>query len=210
MAGAVAVAVVAGLIVWHPWNPPCGRAARAARHLPDGHVGAAHLARLFRRGRPAHYLVLRDGTRIGEIPASQTSWTDQGLAPGMTHKYTIEASGKRRHLRAVGGRHGDDAYPEVAGRADEVGQQELDLGDAAVASVVARPGVEMAGYVIYNGTSIVDMIPGTSDTYTVGSLERRAALQPLGRRPVGRSPVGTVRPGRRGHAGTAAELAACQ
>jgi hypothetical protein len=37
------------------------------------------------------YLILRDGTRVGAVPASQTSYLDNGLTPGATHRYKIIA-----------------------------------------------------------------------------------------------------------------------
>jgi hypothetical protein len=37
------------------------------------------------------YLVLRDGTQVGSVPASQTSYLDKGLDPGITHRYKIIA-----------------------------------------------------------------------------------------------------------------------
>ena len=38
------------------------------------------------------YLVSRDGRQVGSVPASQTSYTDSGLAPGTAHRYTIVAT----------------------------------------------------------------------------------------------------------------------
>ena len=91
-AGVVAVVLVAGLIVWHPWNPPPG--SPAALHGTSPTATSVRLAwPASTGGNVAHYLVLRDGKQVGEIPASQTSWTGQGLTPGVAHKYTVRAQG---------------------------------------------------------------------------------------------------------------------
>jgi Fibronectin type III domain len=97
LAAAAALGLVAGLMVWAPWHKvPVPPAAVQARSPTATSVlvswapsrGGATIDR---------YLVLRDGAQVGSVSASRTSYVDNGLAPGTTHRYTIiAASGTER------------------------------------------------------------------------------------------------------------------
>jgi hypothetical protein len=97
LVGVVVVGLIVGLIVWAPWHkvpvPPAavhGQSPTATSVLVSWtpSSGGATIDR---------YLILRDGTQVGSVPASQTSYLDQGLAPGATHRYKIIAeSGTQR------------------------------------------------------------------------------------------------------------------
>ena len=90
--GVAVVALIAGLLVWQPWNPPPN--SPTAIHVVSLTATSADVSWTVPKGgaKPDHYIIFRDDKQAGEVPASQTSWTDSGLAPGSSHKYTVEAA----------------------------------------------------------------------------------------------------------------------
>jgi hypothetical protein len=97
LAGVVVLGLIAGLVVWAPWHK--------VPVAPEAIVGQSPTATSVlvswspSRGGAAidHYLILRDNTQVGSVPASQTSYLDHGLAPGTAHRYNIIAlSGTQR------------------------------------------------------------------------------------------------------------------
>jgi hypothetical protein len=92
--GVVVVVLAAGLLAWHPWNPP--PAPPATLHATSDATSSVQIswpAAAKGTPKPDHYLVFRDGTRVDTVPAATTSWTDQGLKANSAHTYTVEASG---------------------------------------------------------------------------------------------------------------------
>ena len=92
--GAVlAVALVAGLVVWQPWSPrpvapvsltaesPTGTSVRLSWPAPSG--GAT----------PGQYVILRDGAQVAEVPGDERSWTNTGLRPGDKFRYEVATRG---------------------------------------------------------------------------------------------------------------------
>lgn len=98
----VVLGLTAGLLIWAPWHKV--PVAPAAVH---GQSPTATSVLVFwppSRGGATidRYLILRDGTQVGSVPASQTSYLDNGLAPGTTHRYKIIAvSGTQRSRPSV-------------------------------------------------------------------------------------------------------------
>ncbi len=97
LAGVAVLGLIAGLLVWAPWHKaPVAPAAIVGRSPTATSVLVSWSPS---RGGAAidHYLVLRDGTQVGSVPASQTSYLDSGLAPGTAHRYWVIAlSGTQR------------------------------------------------------------------------------------------------------------------
>jgi len=97
LAGVVVLGLIAGLLVWAPWHKvPVAPAAIVGQSPTATSVLVSWSPS---RGGAAidHYLILRDGTQVGSVPASQTSYLDRGLAPGTAHRYRIIAqSGTQR------------------------------------------------------------------------------------------------------------------
>ena len=161
---AVAIAaLIAGVVVWAPWTPSPPTAVYATSPTPTIAViswtaSADGLA-------PDHYLVLRDGTQVGSLPSSATSYTDHGLVPGRTYQYTVIAAGlvnsdpsARATVRP--------ATPSPAG---------LVTSQVTHTTVTLRwsppPNAPIPDhYTIYNvsygQTSIVTTVPGTTTSYT--------------------------------------------
>ena len=91
--GVLAVALVAGLLVWQPWSPrpvapvsltaesPTGTSVRLTWPAPNG--GAT----------PDHYVILRDGAQLAVVPGDERSWTNTGLRPGDKFRYEVATQG---------------------------------------------------------------------------------------------------------------------
>jgi hypothetical protein len=106
LTGVLVFGLVAGLLIWAPWNtsPPGAPAAVVATSRT---ATSAVVSWAASKGGaiPDHYLVLRDGAQVGSVAAGQTSFTDNGLAPGTTHHYTIiAAAGTQRSSKSVAAR----------------------------------------------------------------------------------------------------------
>ena len=91
--GVLAAALVAGLLVWQPWSArpiapasltaqsPTGTSVRLSWPAPNG--GAT----------PDHYVILRDGAQVAEVPGNERSWTNTGLRPGDKFQYEVATRG---------------------------------------------------------------------------------------------------------------------
>jgi hypothetical protein len=167
IAGGVAlVGLVVGLLVWQPWNPPPNpptsvsvTSATATSVLVawvPPHGGAS----------PTSYLIFRDGKQVGSVSASDVSWTDTGLLPGSKHEYRVAAVGDGQQ----------------SGQTDAVSVTTLTPPPVSVAvakatwtSVDVRWSPSPRGpvpsqYLVYNGTTQVASLPGTTDSYQLTGL----------------------------------------
>ena len=161
LAGVAGIALVAGLIVWHPWDPP--PAAPSALHGTSPTATSVRLTwpASAGGGTPGQYLVLRDGRQAGEVPASQTTWTDHGLAPGTTHGYTVKAVGS-------GGTSGPSVTATVTTLTPSPVGLRIVTENWVSVTLGWRPsplGPVPSHYVIYYGDAPVGTVPGTTDTY---------------------------------------------
>ena len=116
-------------------------------------------------GTPGHYLVLRDGRQAAEVPASQTTWSEQGLAPGTTHRYTVKAVGS-----------GGTSGPSVAATVTTLTPSPVGLRvvrkNWVSVTLAWRPsplGPVPSQYMIYYGAGLVDTVPGTTEMYVDGA-----------------------------------------
>jgi hypothetical protein len=163
LCGMAAVALVAGLLVWAPWNP--GPSAPSALHATSSTATTVTVSWPAVRGgaKPVRYVVLRDGKPAGQVAASQTSWTDHGLAPGTVHRYAVET---------VGG--GQTSGPSVTATVTTLAPSPVGLSVTAnysQATLHWKPsplGPAPSSYTIYNGSSEVMTLPGTKTTYLDG------------------------------------------
>lgn len=159
LAGVVVAALIAGLVVWSPWqpNPPVG--VRAISPTATSVVVSWHASSGNMSG-PSHYLVLRNGRQVGSVPAGIVSWTDHGLAPGETYRYTVVAAGLVH------------SAPSATATVTTMTPSPVRL--------TARPTYTTVGlhwspsplgpapdhYVISNGTDVVATVAGTTTSYT--------------------------------------------
>ena len=169
VAGVVVVALIAGLVVWSPWkpNPPAGVHATsptATSALVSWQAAGGTIA------GPSSYLVLRDGRQVGSVPASATSWTDHGLAPGATYHYTVVAAGL------------GNSDPSAAATVTTITPSPVHLTARATHTTVdlhwSPPlGPTPGHYVISNGGAVVATLPGTTTTYLDKGLSPGASFQ---------------------------------
>ena len=91
LVGIVVLGLTAGLLVWAPWHKV--PVAPAAVHAQSPTATSVLVSWSASSGGATidRYLILRDGTQVGSVPASQTSYLDNGLDPGTTHQYKIIA-----------------------------------------------------------------------------------------------------------------------
>ena len=165
LAGAAAIALVAGLIVWHPWDPPPAAPAALRGTSPTATSVRLTWPASTGGGTPAHYLVLRDGRQAAEVPARQTIWTEQGLAPGTTHRYTVKAVGS-----------GGTSGPSMAATVTTITPSPVGLRvvrkNWISVTLAWRPSPLApvpSQYVIYFRGVPIDTISGATDTYVDGS-----------------------------------------
>lgn len=89
---AVLAGVVTGLVIWAPWtSPPLLRpAGLTAGPSTTGSV-AFHWSSPAAGPAPDRYLILREGTVIGTVPGTVTSYRQAGLTPATAYPYQVAA-----------------------------------------------------------------------------------------------------------------------
>lgn len=159
VAGVIVAALIAGLVVWSPWqpNPPGGVRAvspTATSVVVSWHASGGNIA------GPSHYLVLRNGRQVGSVSADVVSWTDHGLAPGATYDYTVVAAGWVR------------SAPSATVTVTTMTPSPVRLAAHPTHTTVdlrwspSPLGPAPDHYVISNGTAVVATVPGTTTSYT--------------------------------------------
>jgi hypothetical protein len=176
LSAVVIVSLAVGLVVWAPWQKV--PVAPVAVRVQSPTATSVLVSWVPSKGGATidRYLVLRDGRQVGDVPASQTSYTDNGLAPGTVHRYTIVAvSGTQRS--------GPTLAVEVTTLAPSpVG---LALGRETWTTVDLHWSPSPKGpvpdeFVIYSGGNpriSVAVVPGTIDSYRVTGLDPGTANQ---------------------------------
>jgi Fibronectin type III domain len=164
--GVVAVGLVAGLLVWAPWSPSPNAPASVSAQSATATTVTVSWPAASGGATPADYLVLRDGKQVGEVPASETSWTDRGLAPGTRHRYTVETRGG-----------GQTSGPSVIATVTTLAPSPVGLSvtvNYSQATLHWKPsplGPVPTRYTIYNGSTEVMALSGTTTSYTDGGQE---------------------------------------
>jgi hypothetical protein len=174
-----AVAVVGlavGLIVWAPWHKVPVAPTVVNAQSPTATVVLVSWAPSKGGATVDHYLILRDGKQVGSVPASQTSYTDNGLAPGTVHRYTIVAtSGTQRSSPSIE-KKVTTLAPSPVGLA--VGQKTWTTVDFHWSP--SPKGPVPSEFVIYSGGSprtSIAVVPGTIDSYSVTGLTPGSVYQ---------------------------------
>jgi fibronectin type III domain protein len=171
-----AVAVVGlavGLVVWAPWHKVPVAPATVHAQSPTATSVVVSWAPSQGGATIDHYLVLRDGGQVGDVPASQTSYTDTGLAPGTAHRYTIvAASGTQRSSPSLAVKVTTIA-PSPVGLA--VAQQTWTTVDVHWSPSSKGPVPDE--YLIYSGGTSIAAVPGTIESYSVTGLTPGTAYQ---------------------------------
>jgi hypothetical protein len=163
--GVLAAALVAGLLVWQPWSPrpiapvsltaqsPTGTSVQLSWPASDG--GAT----------PDHYVILRDGAQVAEVPGDQTSWTNTGLRPGEKFQYEVATRG--------GGRQ---SGPSPVAMVTTLAPSPVGLKVASTytsATLTWKPsplGPAPDEYVVYNGADREATLDGATTSYVQRGL----------------------------------------
>ncbi len=168
-----ALGLTAGLLVWAPWHTV--PVAPTAVHGQSPTATSVQVSWAASKGGSTidRYLIVRDGAQVGSVPASQTSYLDNGLAPGTTHRYRIiAASGTQRSQPSVSSAVVRTITPSPVGLAA------VTTTWTTVVFHWSRPPDSPVpdGYVISsNGTSLTlpgtATLPGTVTSFTAAGLD---------------------------------------
>jgi Fibronectin type III domain len=166
LSAVVVVGLVVGLFVWAPWHKV--PVAPAAVHAQSPTATSVLVSWAPSQGGATidRYLILRDGKQVGSVPASQTSYTDQGLAPGTEHQYTIVAVSGTQRSSPSQAKRVTTLAPSPVGLA--VGRETRTTVDFHWSP--SPKGPVPSEFVIYSGGSAIAVVPGTIDSYRVTGL----------------------------------------
>ena len=172
-AAVVVVGLAVGLVVWAPWHKVPVAPAAVDAQSPTATSVLVSWTPSKGGATIDHYLIVRDGKQVGSVAASQTSYTDDGLAPGTAHLYTIVAtSGTQRSSpsKAITVR---TLAPSPVGLA--AGQETWTTVDFHWSP--SPKGPVPSEFVIYSGGTSIATVPGTIDSYSVTGLTPGTAYQ---------------------------------
>jgi hypothetical protein len=170
LAVVVVAALIAGVAVWAPWMPSPPTAVHATS--PTATTAVISWTASTGAFGPDHYLVLRDGKQVGSVPASATSFTDHGLAPGRTYHYTVIAAGLANS--------GPSAKAIVRAATPSPARLVTSQVTHTTVTLLWSPPPDAPTpdhYVIYNAASIVTTVPGTTMSYTDNGQAAGAPFQ---------------------------------
>jgi len=167
IAGGVAlIGLAAGLLIWQPWNPPPN--PPTAVSLSSTTATSVLVSWNPSKGgaSPVKYVIFRDGTQVGTVSADNVSWTDNGLQPGSKHQYTVAAVG--------GGQQSGQTKP-VSVTTITPPPVQVAVAKATWTTVQVRwspspQGPVPSQYLVYNGTTQVATLPGTTSSYQFTGL----------------------------------------
>lgn len=164
--GVVVAALIAGLVIWQPWNPPPNPVTGVRVSSPTATSAVISWTAPQGGAKPDKYLIDRDGRQVGSVPAGQTSYTDNGLAPGSRHSYTVYAHGDGQQSKASAPVSLTTLTPPPVN---------VTQGKQTYTSVVinwdpAPKAPAPTTYTIYNGSNIIGTVNGSTTTYTASDL----------------------------------------
>lgn len=164
--GVALVALVVGLLVWQPWNPPPNPPKNVSVASPTATSVLVSWVPSQGGATASGYVIYRDGKQVGSVTSGEVSWTDSGLAPGSTHKYRVAAVGNGQQ----------------SGETDAISVTTITPPPVSVAVAKATwtsvnvhwsaspQGPVPSQYLVYNGTTQVASLPGTTDSYNLTGL----------------------------------------
>ena len=137
---------------------------------------------------PDHYVILRDGAQVAEVPGNETSWTNTGLRPGDKFRYEVAT-------RGGGWQSGPSPVAKVTTLAPSpVGLKVASTYTSATLTWKPSPlGPAPDKYVVYNGADRVATLDGATTSYVRAWAERGHPLPVHGCRGVGDGQVRAVR-----------------
>lgn len=154
------LALIAGLVIWAPWapkGPPAPTAVRA--HSPNATSVLVQWAPS--KGSPVadHYLIQRNGVRVGSVLSTTTSYQDTGLAPATTYRYSIVA---------VSGTTKGDPSADLKVSTLAAGPVGFSAGTVTTNSVTiqwSRPATAPDSYAILRDGTAIGAAPGNVTSY---------------------------------------------
>jgi hypothetical protein len=170
--GVVAAALVAGLIIWAPWSPRPAAPASLTATSPTGTSVRLSWPAPAGGATPAHYVILRDGTQVAKVPASQTSWTNTGLMPGQHFSYEVATRG--------GGRQSGPSRPATVTTLtpSPVGLKVASAYTSATVSWKPSPlGPAPGKFLVYNGSNLVAALDGSTTRYVDHRVTQGSGFQ---------------------------------
>lgn len=115
----------------------------------------------------AGYTVYRNGTKVGSVGASATSYTDSGVSPAVTYSYAVDAFDAAGNHSAtsqpVSVTPPDLTPPSVP---DGVVAEETGIGQAHVSWNASSDNVGVAGYTIYRNGVKLATVSASTTSYT--------------------------------------------
>jgi Fibronectin type III domain len=161
----LAVALVAGLLVWQPWSPRPIAPASLTATSPTGTTVRLSWPAARGGATPDHYVILRDGAQVAEVAGSQTSWTNTGLRPGDKFRYEVATQGG-----------GWQSGPSPVANATTLAPSPVGLKVASTyttATLTWKPsplGPAPDKYMVYNGTDLEATLDGATTSYVQRGL----------------------------------------
>ncbi len=173
VAGAVVVFLGAGLLIWAPWHKV--PVAPTAVHGQSPAATSVLVSWTPGKGGATidKYLVLRNGTQVGSVAASETSYLDSGLAPGTAYRYTVIAtSGTQRSVPSARAVVTTIAPGPVGLAADRATWTTVTFHWSP-----SPKGPQPDSYEIYSGSNPVAVLPGSAESYSVTGLTPGTSYQ---------------------------------
>jgi Fibronectin type III domain len=171
--GVVLVALIAGLLVWQPWNPSPNAPASLSGTSPTGTTVTLSWPAAKGGATAADYLIFQpNGTQVGEVPASQTTWTGTGLTPGTKYQYEVKTDGG-----------GKDSGPSPIATVTTLAPPPTGVTATATYTTVTlnwKPsslGPTPSQYTLLNGGNVVATLPGTTTSYTATGQSTNSPFQ---------------------------------
>jgi hypothetical protein len=165
VAGVLAAALVAGLLVWQPWSPRPVAPASLTASSPTGTTVRLSWPAARGGATPSQYVILRDGTQVAEVAGDQTSWTNTGLRPGDNFRYAVATRGG-----------GWQSGPSPAAAATVLAPSPVALKVASTyttATLTWRPsplGPAPDKYLVYDGPDLKATLDGSVTSYHESGL----------------------------------------
>ncbi len=163
--GILAAALVAGLLVWQPWNPRPVAPVSLTAESPTGTSVQLSWPAVNGGATPDHYVILRGGAQVAEVPGDKTSWTNTGLRPGDKFRYEVAT-------RGGGWQSGPSPVATVTTLAPSpVGLKVASTYTSATLTWKPSPlGPAPDKYVVYNGTDLEATLDGATTSYVQRGL----------------------------------------
>jgi Fibronectin type III domain len=163
--GVLAAALVAGLLVWQPWSPRPIAPVSLTAESPTGTSVQLSWPAANGGATPDHYVILRDGAQVAEVPGDETSWTNTGLRPGDKFRYEVAT-------RGGGWQSGPSPVAMVTTLAPSpVGLKVASTYTTATLTWKPSPlGPAPDKYVVYNGADREATLDGAATSYVQRGL----------------------------------------